>query len=98
MISAPQAKIFEDLGEKLREKKILHEFITFFPEFKTDREIRVVSHNVKLDQIKKLARELQMEAELEMINKGLKPVGKLTDEKIKKLAKEYEKHFPMSQF
>lgn len=59
----------------------------------------MITHNVKVKWLKQLFKELGVEGiETEMIMKALKPVNELNKKHIRKLTKEFKKHFPESVF
>ena len=51
-----QGRLLRELGDKLKDSKVLFEFINFFPQFQDATESRVITHNVKLEEIKKIAK------------------------------------------
>lgn len=59
IISLPpnQEKLFEQISERLKEQKILHELINLYSQYQDGRQIRVMSHNKKLKDIKNLVGE-----------------------------------------
>ena len=57
-----------------------------YPQFQNNRQIRVITHNTKLKEIKNLFGELKVEGlQLEMTTKALKPVCELSKKNLKKL-------------
>ena len=78
----------------------MYEFINFYPQFQNGRQIRVITHNKKLKEIKKVVQEQfkAEEVEVEMIMKALKPTKELSKKNIGKLKKQFQKYFPESKF
>ena len=65
----------------------MYDYINLYPQFQNDRQIRVISHNKKVKEIKKLVQEQESKGDIqvEMIMKALKPIGELTKKQIRKL-------------
>ena len=77
----------------------MHEFINVFPQFQNSRQIRVISHNKKMKDIKKLIKaEKGEEVQLQMAMKALKPVNSISEKNLKKLRQQFKKYFPGSQY
>ena len=65
----------------------MYDYINLYRQFQNDRQIRVISHNKKVKEIKKLVQEQESKGDIqvEMIMKALKPIGELTKKQIRKL-------------
>ena len=78
---------------------MLNEFLNFYPQFQDERQIRVFSHDVNLDDVKKIAKRFpNCEFNLEEVMKVLKPLFGIKEKELKKLSKKFKSYFPSSNY
>ena len=86
------------LADRLREGNRRFEVTALYPQFQDGRQIRLISHNDKLEALKLVAKGLQLDIQMEMITKALKPNSEMSAEKVERLCGKFRDYFPMSNF